>query len=598
MFRSAYEFLERTIFNSITKKIAGNVVFLFLLQAGAAIVFWSSRRDIAAAVSGPGLDPAAAAAVSAALDRGAAASALLLAVGLVASGFVLLFLRHLMLRPIRLVCEVFQESSSGESDLSRTLPTVSFDEIRTLCEAYNAFAEKLREAIGSVRDMSVRIAAESARVRKRVGGTASAALQQGEISQAVFRASEETIGAVEDISGNTLSIAHTTQKNLDTARATFAGLEQVSQNIARINGLLEKFDRTVTGLQGNFENVRKVVSLIEDVSEQTSLLALNAAIESARAGEHGRGFAVVADEVRKLAERVQKATREISGEIGQMTELVEETALESSEIRGSAQEAHQVVGQAALQFEGMVRDFESASGQLQRIAGAIEEVSVTNRDVHSRVKTLNELSAQVKDQMEESRQYSFSLSTATEEMQQDLARFRIGRGSLEAILTLAQEYQRKTQGGLEALARRGVDLFDRAYAPVPNTDPPKIRTSFTEPMRAEFQALFDEARRRIPGAVYALATDAKGYVAVHHSDVSEPPNGDPQHDLAKSRHMRFYAATTTEKKRATHTGPLLLQTYLRDTGEVLNDLSIPLYLGGKHWGAFIVGFDPARLLDA
>jgi len=339
------------------------------------------------------------------------------------------------------------------------------------------------------------------------------------------------------------------------------------------------------------------VGLIEDVSEQTNLLALNAAIESARAGEHGRGFAVVADEVRKLAERVQKATREISGEIGQVTGLVEETARESSEIQGSAQEAHQVVGEAARQFEGMVRDFEAANGQLQRIASAIEQVSVTNRDVHDRVRTLQDLSTQVKEQMEESRQYSYSLSTATEEMQQGLSRFRIGRGHLEALLTLAQEYHGKTRDGLEALASRGVNLFDGTYVPVPGTNPPKFKTASSEPLRAAFQALFDEARRKIPGAVYALATDAKGYVAVHHADLSEPPNGDPQHDLVKSRHMRFYTASTTEKKRATHTSPLLLQTYLRDTGEVLNDLSIPLYVRGKHWGAFIVGFDPARLLD-
>lgn len=595
MFRAAYEFLERTVFNSITRKIAGNVIFLFLLQLAAAIAFWLGRAEILAAVSGAGLEPAAAAAVTRALGRTTATTAVLLAVSAVASAFVLLFLRHLVLRPIRLVCEVFRESSGGERDLSHALPTVSFDEIRTMCESYNAFAEKLREAIGGVRTMSVKIAVESARVRQRVEDTTSAAVEQGEISEAVFRASEETSGAIEDIAENAQAISESTQKNLDTARSTFTGLEQVSGNISRINALLEKFASTVTGLQGNFENVRKVVGLIEDVSEQTSLLALNAAIESARAGEHGRGFAVVADEVRKLAERVQKATREISGEIGQMTDLVGETAKESAEIQGSAQEAHQVVGDAARQFEGMVRDFEAASDQLQRIAGAIEQVSVTNREVHDRVRSLQDLSTQVKSRMEESSEYSSSLNTATEEMQQVLSSFRIGRGSLEALVTLTRKYRRRTQEGLEALTRSGVRLFDGAYAPVPGTNPPKFETPFTEPMRARFQALFDEARGEIPGAVYAVATDAKGYVAVHHSDLSEPPNGDPEHDLARSRHMRFYTATATEKRRATHTSSLLLQTYLRDTGEVLHDLSLPLHVDGRHWGAFIVGFDPERL---
>ena len=51
----------------------------------------------------------------------------------------------------------------------------------------------------------------------------------------------------------------------------------------------------------------------------------------------------------------------------------------------------------------------------------------------------------------------------------------------------------------------------------------------------------------------------------------------------------------SEIELAANRKPILFQTYLRDTGEVINDLSMPLEIGGRHWGAVRVGFDSARL---
>jgi len=70
-------------------------------------------------------------------------------------------------------------------------------------------------------------------------------------------------------------------------------------------------------------NVKNVISNIDDIAEQTNLLALNAAIEAARAGERGQGFAVVADEVRALAEQTQSFLIRVNATISSVVDSVE-----------------------------------------------------------------------------------------------------------------------------------------------------------------------------------------------------------------------------------------------------------------------------------
>jgi methyl-accepting chemotaxis protein len=73
--------------------------------------------------------------------------------------------------------------------------------------------------------------------------------------------------------------------------------------------------------------------------------------------------------------------------------------------------------------------------------------------------------------------------------------------------------------------------------------------------------------------------------------------GDPRVDLLKSRHQRLFFGVETERRRARNTETFLFQTYMRDTGEILNDLAMPIHVGGQHWGAIVTGFTPERFIQ-
>jgi len=177
-----------------------------------------------------------------------------------------------------------------------------------------------------------------------------------------------------------------------------------------------------------------------------------------------------------------------------------------------------------------------------------------------------------------------------------VANFTTGEGQFDAIIKRAGELRQIYELKLAELHNKGINVFDSNYKKVPNTEPQKFETTFTKPLISEMQTLFEEGKASISGCIYCLVVDRNGYLPAHHKAVSQPMTGNPEVDLLNSRHQRIYFSNQTEQRRATHTKPILLQTYMRDTGEILNDLSMPIHINGRHWGALIIGLTPEILL--
>ncbi|MFW5823948.1 MAG: methyl-accepting chemotaxis protein [Marinobacter sp.] len=354
--------------------------------------------------------------------------------------------------------------------------------------------------------------------------------------------------------------------------------------------MMAEFQDTVGELQGTSKNIQTILHTVQEFSEQTNMLALNAAIEAARAGEQGRGFAVVADEVRTLAVKVGGAADQISDLVGKMGKVVERTSSGTHAMLEQAGRVQQAVQSSSEHFQSMIGDFESSHNDLLQVSSAVEELSVVNRDVHGHSTEIRELGQRIRENMQDSDTQTTDLVDAADDTLHQLCQFRIGRGRLEESLEKVEARRDRIQAEIEKLVAQGVNMFDRNHRPIPGTNPQKFDVSYARPFQKACQHLIDEWARENDGAIYCLPLDDKGYVAIHRSELSHEPTGDPEVDLQKSRHMRFF-----QSRDIPHMGRFKLQSYIRDTGEVMFNLSVPIEAGGRYWGGLFIGLPASQL---
>jgi methyl-accepting chemotaxis protein len=506
-------------------------------------------------------------------------------------------LGYLAIKPMDQVDVIFKQLAEGHVDWSEDIKDLPYPELRHVSKGYNTLMANVRHIIEDTRKAGVRIAIGSAHVLKAVDQAGQKTTEQKELSEQVAVSSDDGNVAIKEISENTHYVSEHTGVNLNKVRTSFEELESVAQKVESINKTVASFGDTIDELNRNSASIMDIIAVINDMSDQTNLLSLNATIEAARAGEHGKGFAVVAEEVRNLAKQIKPATEDISQKINNMIATVDKTKTESNTIIASSMEVNSTINETATNFKSMIGDFEETNEQLLKIAASIEELSLTNNEVNEKVASINTLSTDVFTDMKASSKTVTELMEITEKIQETVAQYRTGRGNLDQIIPMVRRHRDHVQESLHMLSKKGINVFDENYRPVPNTNPQKHSTAYGDALVREVQDYVDKAMKEIPGCIYSIPVDRKGFVSVHHSHVSKPVTGNYDVDLLQSRNMRFFFTTQCDIRRATSTAPILLQTYMRDTGEIMNDLSMPITVNGRHWGGFIVGLKPEVLTE-
>ena len=198
----------------------------------------------------------------------------------------------------------------ADGDLT-TNATVTEDFTGAIADAMNFTIDQLRNLVSTIKDSVAKLANATDATQNISMELAQASRNQAQEITGASAAINEMAVSIEQVSANASESATVAEKSVDIAKK---GGEVVRNTITGMDTIREQIQETskrIKRLGESSQEIGDIVSLINDISDQTNILALNAAIQASMAGEAGRGFAVVADEVQRLAERSGNATKQI-----------------------------------------------------------------------------------------------------------------------------------------------------------------------------------------------------------------------------------------------------------------------------------------------
>jgi twitching motility protein PilJ len=325
----------------------------------------------------------------------------------------------------------------AEGDLT-VHATVTEDITGAIADSVNYSIDALRKLVTTINQTAFEVARSAEKTQSTGQRLADASGHQAREIATATAAITDMAESIEQVSKNAIRSAQVALKSVEIAHK---GAQKVSRTIDGMSTIREQIQETskrIKRLGESSQEIGDIVSLINEIADQTNILALNAAIQASTAGEAGRGFAVVADEVQRLAERASNATKQIEA-------LVKTIQTDTNEaVISMEQSTSNVVGGAKLAEDAgeSLSEIEAVSKQLavliQSISRAARQQSSAAANITNNMNVIQEITMQTSEGSNETAYSIGNLTGLANELRQSVSGFKLPEASEVDTVVLEQ----------------------------------------------------------------------------------------------------------------------------------------------------------------
>lgn len=294
-----------------------------------------------------------------------------------------------------------------------------------IADSINFSIDQMRVLVSQINKTSGLVSRAADETQASVTNLAEASQRQASEIADVSRSVNEMAVSIDKVTLNAAESSSVAERSVDIANKGAEVVQNTIDGMGKIRGQIQETAKRIKRLGESSQEIGDIVSLINDIADQTNILSLNAAIQASMAGDAGRGFAVVADEVQRLAERSGGAAKQISALIktiqsdtNEAVASMEITTVEVVQGTKLAQDA----GVALEEIEGVSKTLAEV---IENISDAAREQSVSAGKIANTMKSIQKITSQTTEGTKASAAAVGNLAKMSNELRSSVSGFKL-----------------------------------------------------------------------------------------------------------------------------------------------------------------------------